>query len=543
MRVVRAFFKLVTMAILPICLLHTQEVNCAVHCEECGTQPYPLNTGQETPPPILHSPKVWSFFSEPHLHPMKVKVNIYESSTSPGYIFVAPYSISSEATYGQPGALILDNCGNPTWFRPLEHPNLMNTDFRVQHWQDKPVLTFWQGTLATPPAYTNLPSGSSEPGSCFYILDNTYRVIKTVKAQKGYISDVHEFLITPRNTALLLSTKKVPMDLRPYGGPKKGFVQNFAVQEIDLKTDKLLFFWDALHHIPLTDSYQPASSASDSDNVWDVFHLNSIGLTDDPDEILVSGRNTWTIYRIKKSTEEILWRLGGKQSDFNVDKQARFSWQHDARFVDKDLISLFDDNCCESSPSSDTPPARGLVLKLDYRKMEAKQKRSYYHDPHLQVATQGSLQNLDNGHKFIGWGQSPYYSEFKNCGNTVNDPSDNLIYDAKLPGNNITYRAFRYEWKGKPCYPPSLAVICQRGKVAVYASWNGSTETASWQVWAGPSKNTLELITTAPKTGFETAITVKAQGPYFQVKAIDAKGRVLGSSKVIRMKQIEKKQA
>lgn len=208
----------------------------------CGTVPYPSNTGYVTPDPIIDSPQVWSFVSEPHLHPMKVTVHINQIGTSSGLIFLAPYTFSSTATYGQPGALILDNAGNPVWFRPLSSPNLMNTDFRVQKLYGKRVLTFWQGSLATPPTYTNVPAGSSEPGSCYYILDETYQVIKVVKARKGFTCDVHEFLITPCNTALFLSTKTVPMDLTPYGGPKDGYIQNFAIQEVDLKTNKLLFF-------------------------------------------------------------------------------------------------------------------------------------------------------------------------------------------------------------------------------------------------------------------------------------------------------------
>ena len=103
----------------------------------------------------------------------------------------------------------------------------MNTDFRVQHLNGKPVLTFWQGTLATPPAYTNVPAGSSEPGSCYYILDNTYRVIRTVTAQYGFTSDVHEFLLTPANTALLLSTRAVPMNLSCVRRPVKRICSRF----------------------------------------------------------------------------------------------------------------------------------------------------------------------------------------------------------------------------------------------------------------------------------------------------------------------------
>lgn len=504
-------------------------------CAECGTVPYPSNTGFITPDPIIHSPQVWSFFSEPNLHPMKITVNKFDPETSSGFIFVAPYAFSDDAIYGQPGALIMDNEGNPIWFRPLNTPNLMNTDFRMQTLNGKPVLTFWQGTLATPPAYTNAPGGSSEPGSCYYILDNTYAVIKNVSARNGFTSDIHEFLLTPNNTALFLSTKSIPMDLTPYGGPKEGFVQDFAIQEVDLETDELIFFWDALQHIPLTDSFEPASSASSSGNIWDVYHLNSIGLTDSVEDILVSGRNLWTIYRINKPTGNIVWRLGGKQSSFTIGKGAKFSWQHDARFLPNNVVSLFDDNCCESDTvPPGTPFAHGLILKLDLENMKASRLKTYYHNPNIHVSSQGNVQSLPNGHKFIGWGQSQYFSEFKKPGNNVTNPSLNMIYDASMPGNNYTYRAYRNDWVGTPNYPPSIAVKSKASQIIVYASWNGSTETSAWQIFAGKSPSTLFKVATAARSGFETAIPVNDKGPYFQVKAVNSLGQIIGASKVVR---------
>lgn len=514
--------------------------HCGPHCHRskhrCGTVPYPSNTGNVTPNPILDSPQVWSFVSAPELHPMKVTVNINKPCQSKGLIFLAPYAFSANAIYGQPGSLILDNEGNPVWFRPLDNANLMNTDFRVQTLYGKPVLTFWQGTLVTPPTYTNAPGGSSEPGSCYYILDKSYKIVKTVKAHKGYISDIHEFLITPDNTALLLSTKMVPMDLTPYGGPENGFVQDFAVQEIDLKTDKLLFFWSALDHIPLTDSFEPASSATETGNVWDAYHFNSISITECRNEILLSGRNTWTLYRICKGTGGIIWKLGGKRSDFIIEPEARFSWQHDARSLPNDVITLFDDNCCESATiPPETPPAHGLVLQLDLKEKSASLKRSYFHNPNLQVSSEGNVQTLKNGNRFIGWGQSQYYSEFLPAGNSESDPAVNMIYDAEMPGSNISYRAYRHRWVGTPHYPPSAAVVLSSGQAVLYASWNGSTKTHKWQVFAGKCPDRLRKIKTVAKKGFETAISVASQGPYFKVKALNAKGKVISVSKVISL--------
>lgn len=500
-------------------------------CDGCGSVPFP--TKYNTPDPILHSSKVWSFVSEPHLHPMKVTVTTFDPQTSAGLIFLAPYGFSSTAMYGQPGSLIVDNFGNPIWFRPLPSPNLMNTDFRVQTFNRKPVLTFWQGTLATPPAYTNAPGGSSEPGSCYYILDKTYKVIKTVTAQKGFTSDIHEFLLTPRNTALLLSTKVVPMDLTPYGGPRDGAIQDFAIQEIDLCTNQLLFFWDALDHIPLSDSYESVDNAKFSDNIWDVYHLNSIGLTDDVNDILVSSRSTWTIYRINKPTGNIVWQLGGKQSSFVIESGGEFSWQHDARFLPNNLVSLFNDN---SNGEGQNPPSHGLILQLDLNNMTASVHRTYYHDPNISVASQGNLQSLPNGNKFIGWGQSAYYSEFKEAGNTEQNPSVNLLYAAQIPSPNYTYRAYRHDWVGRPFYPPSIGIRSSGGQVTVYASWNGSTETTRWEVFAGRKPKRLTLAGAAARSGFETVITVNSKGPYFQVRALNSQGKVIGKS-VIKLEE------
>jgi hypothetical protein len=332
------------------------------------------------------------------------------------------------------------------------------------------------------------------------------------------------------------------MDLTPYGGPKKGYVQDFAIQEVDLQTNQLLFFWDALQHIPLTDSFEPASSATSSGNIWDAYHLNSVGITDTDGEILVSGRNTWTIYKIDKSTGNFVWQLGGLHSSFTIGTGAEFSWQHDARFLSStpttNTISMFDDNCCEGDTvPPGTPYAHGLVLQLDLGAMTASLETSYYHDPLINVSSQGNVQTLSNSNKFVGWGQSQYFSEFSAAGNTESNPSLNLLYDAQIPANNYTYRAYRETWVGTPYYPPSIAVRSSSGQVTVYASWNGSTETATWQVYAGKSSNMLSLVTSSAKSGFETAIASPNNGPYFQVRALNGSGGVLGTSKVVKLRR------
>ncbi|WP_239381493.1 arylsulfotransferase family protein [Frankia sp. CIT1] len=512
----------------------------------CATEPAPPSGDfgtPSTPAPITSGSDVWSFVSEPDLHPMRVTVTARQPGTAPGHIFVGPYSLGQ--VVGQTGALTVDNSGDPVWFRPLPSTALQNADVKVQTYRNshtgktQPVLTWWQGSIAIPPTYTNLPGGAPEPGGCYYIYDTNYRLVKTVSARNGFNADEHEFLLTSRGTALFLASKPVPMDLRPYGGSKDGAVLDSQVQEVDLATGKLVFSWDMLEHVNLADSEVSAADTSSSGGVWDPYHVNSID-EGAGDQLLISARNMWAIYDVARSTGAINWQLGGRKNDFTFGPDADFYWQHDARFLPGNRISMFDDGCCNQPGGAPEQQSHGLIIGLDFSNHSATAVRTYYHAPPLYSASQGNTQRLANGNRFIGWGQSSYYSEYAAAGNAENNGLRSLRYDAKMPGSNISYRAFRNEWVGIPYYPPSVAVRAEGGHHVVYASWNGSTETRAWQVLAGPDADSLSVVVGhASRSGFETAVATNSPGPYFQVRALDVTGKVLRSSKVVKIDGID----
>jgi Arylsulfotransferase (ASST). len=476
----------------------------------------------------------WNFVSEPDLHPMKVTINLFKPGTAPGCIFVAPFTLYGATMIGQTGALIMDQAGNPLWFNPLCSNYIQNTDFRVQSYHGHPVLTMWQGTISgTQSSDLNLPAGDPEPGAYYVILDQHYNLIKKIYARNGYTSDLHEFIITDRNTALFTAIKQVPSDLTQYGGPKNAYIDDYSIQEIDLETGKLLFFWNTLSHINPGDSMVPASSALESNNVWDCYHINSID--EGPDHsLLISMRNMWAIYKINKDNSNIIWQLGGKQSDFSIEQDSSFSWQHDARFRLNNCISMFDDACCASSTSPPQCQSHGLVLELNFCNMTAYAVRKYFHYPKLYVPSQGNVQKLPNKNQFIGWGQEPYLSEYAEEGNTISNPCLNFLYDVRFPNKNMSYRAFKNKWIGLPLYPPSIAVVKNLKSINIYASWNGSTETKAWQILAGSSPFCLsEIVNRAPHIGFETKISIESDESFYQLNALNSNGDVIGTSKII----------
>jgi hypothetical protein len=106
-----------------------------------------------------------------------------------------------------------------------------------------------------------------------------------------------------------------------------------------------------------------------------------------------------------------------------------------------------------------------------------------------------------------------------------------VVYDAHLPAGIASYRALGYAWTGHPADLP--AVAARRGSgddTTVYASWNGATDVTTWVLLAGPDTTHFAQVASAPRSGFETAIQVTNNEPYFAVQAIDASGAVLATS-------------
>ena len=95
-------------------------------------------------------------------------------------------------------------------------------------------------------------------------------------------------------------------------------------QEIDVATGKMLFTWHSLGHIRLAESEAalPPNSGKGSTAPYDYFHINSVEKLPNGD-YLISARNTWGVYEISGKTGKVVWRLGGKKSDFEMGRGAR----------------------------------------------------------------------------------------------------------------------------------------------------------------------------------------------------------------------------
>ncbi len=446
-----------------------------------------------------------SFVSAPSLQAPLVSVTADSAGASSGDIFLAPRHTGAQ------GPMIIDSAGQLVWFKPLSN-NEGAMDFKVSSYEGKPVLLWWQGSNA-PLAQLGLGFGVDE------IYDSSYHQVAQIHAGNGYWADLHEVQITPHGSAFITADTLVRADLSPIGGYREGALADGVVQEIDIKTGLVMFEWHAWGHVALGDSFTRSTSPT---NPWDWFHVNSISLGPN-DDMLISARNTWTVYDVSLATGAVLWRLGGKKPSFRMGSGTDTAWQHNARWQPDHTITIFDDGATPKEHSQ----SRVIRERIDWKSRSVSLVGRDVHTPTLLAGSQGNDQVLPNGDSFVGWGAEPYFSEFS--------PSGQLLYDGHLQAPAQSYRAYRFPWTATPAEPPSIAAKAMGpGAETVYASWNGATEVAQWRVLAGSSPSSMTPLATAAKSGFETAIPVSSSAGWFAVQAIGASGEVLAGSQTIR---------
>jgi arylsulfotransferase ASST len=432
------------------------------------------------------------FVSRPDLKPPVVSVLHRGDALAPGYLFVAPSSGP-----GQRGPMIFDDAGRLVWFRHVAGKAV--TDFKAALYRGRPVLTWWEGKVVD-----GLGDGE------WVVVDASYRELVRFKAAHGLHADLHEFQLTPEGTALVTSNEIVTSNLTSVGGSSRGTVVGGVVQELQLPSARLLHQWRSLEHVPVAETAIRARPGPR----FDYFHVNSIDVDTDGN-LIVSARNTWAAYKIDRRDGRVIWRLGGKRSSFALGAGTRFYWQHDVRRHADGRVTVFDN---AAAPAKE-PQSRALVLRLDEKRRRVSLERAFVHRPARVLSHfMGNTQLLAGGHVVVGWGGSPFVTEFA--------PDGSIVFDASLPKGGQSYRAFRLPWSGRPGGDPALAA--QNG--VLYASWNGATEVASWQLLEGAAAADLRRTQTVPRAGFETALRPEASTRAAAVLALDRSGAPLGRS-------------
>ncbi len=453
------------------------------------------------------------FKTEPELRPPKVQVNLADPSLK-GDFFLDPLPsptihVGSKLLEFEPvgpeGLMLLDPSGRLLWWHQFPQGEV-GADLDRVTYEGKTAIAWWQGVV------TETANGEGEG----IIANTAYEPLAHVKAGNGQQADIHELQIEPGGSAWVDTYETV---CKPVCDESHVPLVDGTAQQIDVSTGLVMWEWNALAHVA-----ESETEAVPANGVLDLYHLNSIQPLPEG-KVLISMRDTSGVYMVDQSSGSILWHIAGKSSSFARRNGTHFHFQHDARLEGRKMnhLTIFDD---EAGPPV-YGAARGMMLKLGGGKVSL--LHQYLRPETTFVGSEGSTQVMKGHDVVVGYGSAQYFSEFSSHGEP--EKRGRMLFDAQLPKGDGTYRVRRYEWEATPNTLPKL--VAEREsltEVALYASWNGATKVASWQVLAGESEGSLAPVGTYPWSGFETKMSVPSSDSVFEVQALDRNGHVLATS-------------
>lgn len=368
------------------------------------------------------------------------------------------------------------------------------------------------------------------------IVDKNYKVEKEV----GVLNDLHDFNMHEFNvlpggkTALACTYRSQEINMADFGRPtEQSWVVTGGFVELDVETSEVLVQWDSFDRIALHESNMFHSwDAPGGFPGWDYVHINAVDKNEAGDYI-ISLRFTNTIYGISGEDGHIMWRLGGLESDFDMD--FTFSKQHDVKFVSSNgthhVISFL--NNASDERGNDENMSAALFVEMDTIAMTARVIKRINRPDSGLTRLRGSVQVLPNDNVFIGWSERGYQSEHA--------PNGDLLMTARFVSERYsTYRAYKGEFIGRPTALPDLVASVYGTSdeditTLIHVSWNGATDVVGWKFFAQAyDRADPVFIGYANKTDFETMYIVDGYMDWITAEAIDKNGNVMSASRVMR---------
>jgi hypothetical protein len=320
-------------------------------------------------------------------------------------------------------AMALDIHGTPVWYRRSEKP-VVNLDLVAPNVVSCTVNAVTAGFV-------------TDPSATYEIRDLATGLTTYVQAV-GTPTDVHELRTLANGNHLVQSATLISgidlTGLQQFGADST--VVDWVLQEIDI-SGALVWTWRASDHIDVVrESTYPQKSFAQGQTVVDAFHFNSEDEAPNGD-LLVSARNLDAVFLISKASGKIAWKLGGTAYNRDGAQLLRlqgdpgFFRQHDARFVSKDAITLFDNE------SGTMVPARAVAFSIDLAGGTA--TPTWQRTGPAPSGAMGSARLQTDGHVVVGWGGpmngSTALTEFDDAGHD--------LLEIAFPSGSMSYRAIK----------------------------------------------------------------------------------------------------
>lgn len=268
-------------------------------------------------------------------------------------------------------------------------------------------------------------------GDAVRIYNKHYELLYAVTPQgdlRGSFADSHEAHVTDDDTVALVVGRVEKADLSVIG-KGEDYLTNILIQEVEPRTNTVLFQFDLRSYFHVEDSFWPydGSGPYQFSSAFDLWHVNSVEKTPAGD-FLVSSRHLHSIFLVDGVTREVRWVIGGKRGNFtdvSTNSSAVFHWQHNAHFTAENRISLFDNqavfNGFCTGEETGHGCSRGLEIEFDTKDWTYWVVNEWYHPQNIVSASRGGVSRTPKGNTLVAWGQNPMYTEYTPNGELVLD--------------------------------------------------------------------------------------------------------------------------
>lgn len=343
-----------------------------------------------------------------------------------GQIYLGPYNPGDKT--GR--VLVMDKNGN-TIKEKLTPGVVMN----VQKWNNNGVIRYTY-LVEDNSAYHIKNFQGYIPGY-FVIADENLNEIKRVYLYEyGAIDtsiqkvlDGHDFIYINDNHYITMTyyekaVNNIPQSLNPAANLK---VIAPVIQEIE--NNQVKWQWDGTDYPDLYSESMENNNYSDTTTIRDYLHINAFVIDPNDGQLICSFRNADLLLKLNRTTGAIIWRLGGKNSDFALSANQKFLRQHNVSFIDNGKRLLLFDN----GDITLRPKTRILEFKLN-ETSKTIEDFSEFEVPGAFAQFMGSVQKTGDTY-FINGGTSKYIME-------VNKSTGVKTFEKSL--EYMTYRAFKY---------------------------------------------------------------------------------------------------
>ncbi|MCD8018253.1 MAG: aryl-sulfate sulfotransferase [Clostridiales bacterium] len=259
----------------------------------------------------------------------------------------------------------LDSTGNLIFYKETSDDAL---DFRKVYNSDGEVRYTYMPYLQN--SFCGI--GGINPG-CVVVMDENYDVIDEIYYQNAdgedNLIDPHGFIYLDDGHYILTSYQDITVEDIP---EDLGATDNSAYLAVlyieEIQDGEVMWEFCSQDYEQFLYATTEVTWSESTEQCYDYVHFNSMFIDED-DNLLVSGRNINSVFKLDRQTGELIWILDGTEDEFGLTEEQMFSKQHSIIVTGDGSYMIFN-NGNDQVKAGTTDSSSVVKLKVDENIME-----------------------------------------------------------------------------------------------------------------------------------------------------------------------------